>query len=435
MAYDFERLLERAARVAEQADLFIVDSEETPVHFEANRLKSLQARQSSSVALRVIKEGRLGFAVSTRPDDGEKLLEMALETARFGQQVDFELPGPGAYPSIDVYDSAVLGVPTARMVELGERMISAVTGKHPDVLCDGGVETAAVSVRVMNSRGADAGYRKTVMGLGLQGTRVRGTDMLFVGDDRDDCRVIHDVDEVISNTLTQLERSGRNASVRSGELPVLFTPSGVVSAFIPALASALNGKLVFEGASPLSRRLGEVVLDENFSLYDDAAIPMRPTSRPCDDEGVPCRRTPLIENGRVANFYYDLKTAAKAGKTSTGNGSRGRGGAPAPSVNALVVASGQASFESLLSGIKEGLVVEYLMGAEQGNVLGGDFSGNVLLGYKVENGEIVGRVKDTVVAGNVYKLLSGITVGADARWQGGVFTPSIFCPAVPVAAK
>ncbi|MEL7562774.1 TldD/PmbA family protein [Dehalogenimonas sp. 4OHTPN] len=435
MAYNFERLLKRAAKIAGQADLFIVDSEETPVHFEANRLKSLQTRQSSSVALRLIKDGRLGFAVSTRPDDGEALLAMAVETARFGQVVDFDLPAAAPYPVVDTYDPAVLEVPAARMVELGERMISAVTEKHPDVLCDGGVETAEVSVRVMNSRGADIRYRKTVMGLGLQGTRVRGTDMLFVGDDLDDCRVIEDVDRIIGNTLTQLDRAGRNAPVRSGELPVLFTPSGVVSAFIPALASALNGKLVFEGASPLSQRLGEVVLDEKFSLHDDAAIPMRPTSRPCDDEGVPCRRTPLIENGRVANFYYDLKTAAKAGKTSTGNGSRGRGGAPAPSVNALVVASGQASFESLLSGIKEGLVVEYLMGAEQGNVLGGDFSGNVLLGYKVENGEIVGRVKDTVVAGNVYKLLSGITVGADARWQGGVFTPSIFCPAVPVAAK
>ena len=89
----------------------------------------------------------------------------------------------------------------------------------------------------------------------------------------------------------------------------------------------------------------------------------------------------------------------------------------------------------MLAGIDDGLIVEYLSGAEQGNVLGGDFSGNVLLGYKVEHGQIVGRVKDTVVAGNVYKLLSNITVASDARWQGGIFTPSIFCPAVSVAAK
>ncbi|XUX00665.1 MAG: TldD/PmbA family protein [Dehalogenimonas sp.] len=435
MTLSFEQLLEKAARVAQQADVFIVDNEETPVHFEANKLKSLQTRQSSSVALRIIRDGRLGFAVSTRPDDNEKLLEMAVETSKFGQAVDFELPTRSAYPGVDTFDEAVLKVPTAKMVELGEKMITAVTSRYPDVLCDGGVETAQVSARVMNSRGVDTRYRKTVMGFGVQGTWVRGTDMLFVGDDLDDCHVIDNPDEVIQNTLTQLERAIKNVTVRSGDLPVIFTPSGVVSAFIPALASAFNGKLVLEGASPLAGRLGEVAFDKKLSIYDDATIPMRPTSHPCDDEGVPSRRTALIENGRVANFYYDLKTAAKAGKQSTGNGSRGRGGAPSPSINALVVDPGIVSFDSLLADIKEGLVVEYLMGAEQGNVLGGDFSGNVLLGYKVENGKIVGRVKDTVLAGNVYKLLSNITIASDARWQGGVFTPSIFCPAVPVAAK
>ncbi|APV43607.1 PmbA protein [Dehalogenimonas formicexedens] len=435
MNLNFEQLLEKAAKVAQQADVFIVDSEETPVHFEANRLKSLQTRQSSSAALRIIKDGRLGFAVSTRPDDNDKLLEMAVETSKFGQAVDFELPAPVTYPEVNTFDEAVLKVPTSKMVELGEKMIAAILEKHPDVLCDGGVETAQVSVRVMNSRGVDTRYRKTVMGFGIQGTRVRGTDMLFVGDDLDDSRVIDNPDEVIQNTLTQLERAGKNVTVRSGDLPVIFTPSGVASAFIPALASAFNGKVVLEGASPLAKRLGEIAFDEKLSIYDDATIPMRPTSHPSDDEGVPSRRTPLIENGRVANFYYDLKTAAKAGKKSTGNGSRGRGGAPSPSINALVVDPGIVSFDSLLADIKEGLVVEYLMGAEQGNVLGGDFSGNVLLGYKVENGRIVGRVKDTVVAGNVYKLLSNITLASDARWQGGVFTPSIFCPSVPVAAK
>ena len=77
------------------------------------------------------------------------------------------------------------------------------------------------------------------------------------------------------------------------------------------------------------------------------------------------------------------------------------------------------------------------MGAEQGNILGGDFSGNVLLGYKVEKGQIVGRVKNTMVSGNVYDLLrAGIVIGSDSRWLGGSMrTPSIFCPSVSVAAK
>jgi PmbA protein len=87
--------------------------------------------------------------------------------------------------------------------------------------------------------------------------------------------------------------------------------------------------------------------------------------------------------------------------------------------------------------IKEGLVVEQLMGAEQGNILGGDFSGNVLLGYKIENGKIVGRVKNTMVSGNVYQALKEVAaLGKEAKWVGGgVFTPHIYCPDLAVASK
>ena len=86
--------------------------------------------------------------------------------------------------------------------------------------------------------------------------------------------------------------------------------------------------------------------------------------------------------------------------------------------------------------MKTGLVIEELMGAEQGNILGGDFSGNVLLGFKVENGKIVGRVKDTMVSGNVYQLLNDISaVGSDARWLGGLNTPSLYFPGISVASK
>ena len=87
--------------------------------------------------------------------------------------------------------------------------------------------------------------------------------------------------------------------------------------------------------------------------------------------------------------------------------------------------------------IKLGLVVEQLMGASQGNVLNGDFSGNVLLGYKIENGEITGRVKDTMVSGNVYQVLKEIeALGKDARWVGGFLrTPCIYCSNLAVATK
>jgi PmbA protein len=200
--------------------------------------------------------------------------------------------------------------------------------------------------------------------------------------------------------------------------------------------AAFNGKTVLEGASPIGHRLGQPVFDPKLWLWDDPTIAYRPGSRPCDDEGVPSRRTPLVEAGEVANFLYDLQTAALAGQQSTGNGSR-RGGLPTPAPSIFTIAPGDTSFEQMVQDMKEGLVIEWLMGAEQGNILGGDFSGNILLGYKVENGRMVGRVKDTMVSGNVYQLLRGIAaVGSETRWVGSYLqAPYLYCPSLSVASK
>ena len=91
----------------------------------------------------------------------------------------------------------------------------------------------------------------------------------------------------------------------------------------------------------------------------------------------------------------------------------------------------------MVADLREGLIVEYLMGASQGNVLGGEFSGNVLLGYLVENGKITGRVKNTMVSGNIYQILKDVTAfGSERRWIGGsLLTPPILCPAVAVASR
>ena len=110
---------------------------------------------------------------------------------------------------------------------------------------------------------------------------------------------------------------------------------------------------------------------------------------------------------------------------------------PGPSPHAFVITPGNISFEDMVKNIDEGIIVEQLLGAGQGNMLGGDFSGNVLLGYKIEKGEIVGRVKDTMISGNVYQLLKNITaIGSDAKWVSGFMsTPSICCSNVSVASR
>ncbi len=432
-----ENILAQAQKVAEQAEVFMVASEETPVQFEANRLKHIHTKQSSFVALRLVKDGRIGYAVSTDLNDRPSLVANALETAEFGMKAEFELPSATTYPPIETFDPGVESVNIETMVKLGEEMVSTVRGHTPDILCDAEVAKDTIANRIINSRGGEASYRQSVFSLGVSGQLIKGTDMLFVGDGQSSGRPITDTKDVTEAVLRQLDLARENAVIATKSLPVIFTPNGVAGALVSPLMAAFNGKVVLQGASPVGSRCGEVVFDEKLSLTDDPTIAYRPHSRPADDEGIPSQRTPLIERGRVAGFIYDLQTAALARTRSTGNGGRSRGGLPNPTASAFTITPADTSFADMVSDIREGLVIEQLMGAEQGNILSGDFSGNVLLGYKIESGKIVGRVKDTMVSGNVYQLLREITaIGNDARWVGGsVYTPSLYCPALSVASR
>jgi len=430
-----EEILAQAKKVAEEAEVFMFSSEETPVRFEANRLKHIQSKQSRSVALRIIKGGKVGYASTM--DGSHDLVSMAVETAEFGMAARFEFPSPASYPQIEVFDPDVESVPIEKMVKLGAELVTQVTRHTPDIVCEAGVTKTVISVRIINSRGGQTNYRKSVFGLGIEGALIRGTDMLFVGESQSSCHPLLEPKAVVEIVLQQLDLAKDRASVPSRQLPVVFTPRGVASALISPLMVAFNGKIVLEGASPIGNRLGETVFDEKLSLWDDPTLAYRPGSRPGDDEGVPSQCTPLIEQGKVANFLYDLQTAALAHTRSTGNGNRGRGGLPSPSPSAFIIGSGKTTFEEMVQDMKEGLVIEQLMGATQGNILGGDFSGNVLLGYKVESGKIVGRVKDTMVSGNVYQVLKQIiAIGNDARWVGSFLkTPHLYCPSLSVASK
>jgi PmbA protein len=361
---------------------------------------------------------------------------MVVETAQFGQKAEFEFPSLSTYHRPRIFDSQTEKVTPETMTKLGEEMISTVRKHTPALLCEAGVSRGTTTVSIMNSRGGQASYKDSSFGLGIEAQLVRDTDMLFVGDAQYSCRPILETGEITGVVLKQLEWAKDTASVTTRPMPVIFTTQGVASALIAPLMAAFNGKTVLEGASPIGSKLGQLVFDNQLSVTDDPLISYRPSTRPCDDEGIPSQRTPLVKRGVISNFLYDLQTAGLAGKQSTGNGNRGRGSMPAPSPSALVITPGKVTFDEMVSDIKEGLVVEQLMGATQGNVLGGDFSGNVLLGYKIENGKIVGRVKNTMVSGNIYRLLKEIAaIGSESRWEGSLNTPPLYLLNVSVASK
>ncbi len=431
-----EEILSLANKAAQKAEVFQVTSKKTPLKFEANRLKQIQTKESNSTALRIVKDGRIGFSQVSGIVKPKELVDMAVETSIFGAEAKFDFPGSQGYPETEIFDSKVEDITIDQMVEVGEQLIAAVRKDTPDIQCETSISRGTVSVNIINSSGGEASYKKSYFSLSLEGIVIDEDDMLFVGDGQSSCHPILDFQELADEIILQLELAKNKATITSGKMPVIFRPNGVASTLMAPLMTAFNGKVVFMGASPLRDKLGQKIFSEKLSLWDDATIPYQVASRPCDDEGTTSQRTPLIERGLVSQFLYDLQTAGLANARSTGSGNRG-GGLPSPSMSSLVFDEGKANYGDMVRDIKQGLVLEQLMGASQGNVLNGDFSGNVLLGYKIENGEITGRVKNTMVSGNVYKVLNQIeAIGGDARWVGGLlYTPSLYCSDLSVAAK
>ncbi len=179
------------------------------------------------------------------------------------------------------------------------------------------------------------------------------------------------------------------------------------------------------------------MFDAKLTLVDDGTLDGKFGSAAYDDEGVPHRRNVVIGAGVLNGFLYDLKTAAQSGVESTGNGSRGLFNQPNPAPTNLIIAPGETPLADMLAGIDEGLLVQDVLGLGQGNVLSGAFSNPIALGFKIEKGEIVGRVKDVSIAGNVYEVLQTIAaVSRESEWIYSNFNaPYILLEEMNVAGK
>lgn len=415
-----QEVLERSDQSADEAEVFAISSQQTPVIFEANRLKLIENRDTSGLALRLIKDGRIGFSSTTNLKDLKGLVERALEMSPFGTRALFEFPSVQEYLDVAAYDPQIPPLSAEHMAQMGQREIDNMRERAPDILWDAHVGKSVASVHLANTRGGKTSYTKTSFGLSLNGQLVRGDDMLFVGHGKSWGRFFQDTKGIRDTITRQIELSTVNAEAPEGQIPVIFTPRGLAGTMLSPLLAGFNGKAIVQGTSPLLGSLGQQLFDPRLSLIDDPTTPFANGSKHCDDEGVATQPLPLIDQGIAANCLYDLQTAAQAGKTSTGSAGRGLASLPAPSTSVLLMGPGDTSFDDMIKDIRTGLLVETLLGAGQGNMLGGDFSANVLLGYTIRNGKLVGRAKDTMIHGNVYKILQNIrAIGDTAEWVGG----------------
>jgi PmbA protein len=441
-----ERLLELAGRRADGGtDALWRRVERTAVAFEWGRLKAAGATEEAGVNLRVRHRGRVGVAGMTaaaEPDAGP-LVDRAIASAELGEELELVFPSRSPFPDVPTHFDRAAGASLEQLIQIGRGLLERLTREGCQV--NVAVERELSETRVANTAGALGSYPATGVAVSAEVWRIAGDDVLLIGDAYEGADLPSDgvLDALVGSVTTRLDRALRIVAPPEGALPVVFTPAGLSPVTLP-VTQGLSGKAVLQGISPLASRVGEQVFDERFSLTDDPLRAGRPASRPVDDECVPSQVTCLVERGVVRRFVYDLETAARAKTTSTGHGRRGIFGKPVPAYTNLVVGagdgvSGKAHPElggGLLQDITDGLLVDDLIGVGQGNVIGGAFSHPVALAYRVERGEITGRVKDAAVAGNAYELLKRIGgFGNDARWTGARFAPSLLLEGVSVARR
>ncbi|MCS7259143.1 MAG: TldD/PmbA family protein [candidate division WOR-3 bacterium] len=435
-----EELLKMAQKKAEQVEIFALDQKFNEVSFENAQLHEIATGYRSGVSLRIIKDKKLGFAYTRNLINPEELIQNALASLVGNVLAEYELPYTNAQelPKLDTYDESIEEITSTQMVKECERVC--------DILKPSGAEifvwafTYSNNLRILNHRGTDLHSKSSLFGIGAKltfpGTAAGIYRMWFA-------KKFEPMPDNLINELALLYQIGlKEVKITPGKMKVLFMPNDMYT-LNWRFMSGTSGKSVYEKISPIAEKLGEKIFSEKITIYDDPLNDQYPQARAFDDEGVKTQKLILVENGVLKSFYYDLNYAQKLGTKSTGNGYRtGQWETdplalkPTPSLEYLQYKPGEKTIAEIIANLDRGIIIEGALGAHSGNIPNGDFSIGANPALYVENGEIVGQVKDVMVAGNIYEIYKNvIEVSKDTYPSSSGVMPGILFDYVTVATK
>ena len=428
-----EKLMDIARKAADKVEVYSETTNSTGVSFENSRLKDIDSSMRSGIGLLLLSGGKLGYAYTRNLVDREGLVRNALASIKGGVEADYDLPLTEGLAELDTYDPGIEELTSTKMVDECERICGEFAGRTEGQLnISAGLDTS--TVRVMNSAGTDLSARSS--------SYYSYGALFYPGSYSSISRVIlgkgftpfsgEDLDYVLNTYNGSL----KEMKPETGKTRVLFLPE-TLYALVWRLKAATQGKSVYEGVSPLKDRLGEEIFSDALTIIDRPLEDAWAGARAFDDEGTACQDMPVVEAGVVRNFYFDRFYAAKMKVESTGHGFRpGITSRVAPSLEHLVIEPGDMSFADLLKKMGKGIIVGGAMGAHSGNILNGDFSIGLSPGLYVADGEIVGHVKDAMVAGNIYDTLQRVVGVGDTLYPSfmGKF-PAVLFDDVSFTAK
>ena len=427
-----EKVIDLAKQKGIEAEVYYLSSQDTPIEFANNRLKSLQTKAVEGIALRVIKEGRLGFASASDLSRLDELVNAAIATSEIGDPVEFEFAED---VQLTEPESDYQLPSTNKLVEIGEKAIAEVHQYNSDILVDVGFDMGSSQVQLATTKDTFARQSDKTISASISGNLVKGEDFLQAYAYRVTRDEEPDYEQIIRDLIAKYQKAEQGATIASGNYPVLFTPFAAAFTLGGLFKTILSGQAIVQKSSPLVDKLGEKVFDDRFTLTEDPTFGVSACS--FDDEGTPTSKKTLIDKGVVKQFYWNRLWASRGGTTSSGNGFRGGLSRPGTSLVNLCMSPGKTLVEDLIAGMEEGIIVDQVLGAGQSNQLAGEFSVNLDLGYKVEQGKIVGRVKNTMVAGSIFEAFNNLVDFSDRpQWVGGSsYLPHILFSQLGVASR
>lgn len=435
-----EELEKVAARVVAQAG----DGEEIEVACSwgqscsvkvyEGEVESLTTADNSAIGIRVLVDGREGFASAGSLDDDviADMLADARDNATFAEADEFvgvAQPDGVDAVDIDLWRPEVSGTDIQTKVDIALELERRVRGADERVT---GVRVAAYSdndaaVALASTAGIAASSRTSSASISVQALALDGdrTQTGFAWDAAREPGEL-DIDRVVGRAVSHTVDLLGAEKPATAKVDLVLDPH-LASTVLGLVAGTMTGDRVLKGRSPFVDRVGSEVAAPILSFADDATNPDSLGADSYDGEGLACRRVPLVTDGVLDGFLHDSYTGRRSGEGSTGSAVRGTRGLPSPGLHALEVQPGEGSLEEFIADCDLGLLVFSLAGLHSGvNPVSGDFSVGVT-GRMIRDGELAEPVSECTVGSTLQRLLLDLTrVGADvARLPTGVSTPSL----------
>ena len=433
---------------ASDAEAYAAEDSGREVRAHGGEIESLSAATQRGIGIRAWIGKRVGYAYGTDLSEAgvTALAQRAAEAARVADEDEFAGPPQGSAGGpareLEQSDPTLEEWSPDRLADLALAIESAALAADSRIA---GVEQAvyadsAESVALVSSLGVEGEYTSSSCYGYVQA--------LAAGDDGRETGLGFDLGRgpaALDPAAIGREGAERAAAMigagkpKSRSCPVVLDPT-VAASFVALIGNGLTASTVQRGRSPFAERLGEEVANPALALHDDGLDPEGFASAPFDAEGVPRRRTALIEASTLRTYLYDTYTANRGDGASTGNASRsGYRSQPSVSTSNLIVAPGELSFAELLGEAGDGVLITDVAGLHSGvNPVSGVFSVGAS-GLLIRDGELAEPLREFTIASDLVSMLRAVrAVGADSRWVpfgGSVKTPSLLVGEMTVAGS